>query len=139
MPMHYLLIISTYRPILTAVYALALIQNVILDMNYYVGMDNIWKGLYFAMEAPITWTKWALNIRENVQNAGVNGYDAGYFTAGPLARSALNENFKAFAAGGAPGTITQVSNDAATQQNTTQLQGLQFAKMRKSSTRTTVS
>jgi hypothetical protein len=115
------------------------IQNVILDANYYVGMDNIWKGFYFAMEAPLTWSKWALNIRENVQNAGVNSDSPGYFTAGALARSALNEDFSSFALGNAPGTITQVSNDAATQQTTTQLLGLQFAKMRKSSTRTTVS
>jgi len=116
------------------------IQNAILDMNYYVGMDNIWKGLYFAMEAPLTWTKWALNIRENVQNPGVNSDNAGYFTANTLARSALNTNFTSFAAGNAPGTITQVSSDTVLPtQTTTQLQGLQFAKMRKSASKTTIS
>ncbi len=115
------------------------IQNVILDMNYYVGLDNIWKGLYFAMEAPLTWTKWALNIRENVQNKGENNFDAGYFTANTLSRDVLNADFRAFAAGNAPGTVTQVSNTAGTQQTTTQLRGLQFAKMRKSETKTTIS
>ncbi len=116
------------------------IQNFVLDMNYFVGMDNVFKGLYFAMEAPLTWSKWALNIRENVQNTGVNGFNAGYFSAGALARSALNTDFRSFAAGNAPGTVTQVSDNTATPASTTtQLLGLQYAKMKKNSTRTTVS
>lgn len=125
------------------------IENCILDLNYYVGLDYLYSGLYFAMQAPITWSKWSLNIAENVINEGVSGFDPGYFTGNTLIRADLNTNFKSYALGEAPGTLTQSSStlpapDGVTltrpqQTTTTQLQPLAFAKMRKGEAKTSLS
>jgi len=112
------------------------IQNFLVDMNYYVGADWLWRGLYMMVQAPLTWTKWALNARENIINEGMNGYDAGYFTPGALSRGALLDNFKEYAAGDAPGVISQVMPNG---EFNVELRPLQFAKWRKTETRTTVS
>lgn len=112
------------------------IQNFLVDMNYYVGADWLWRGLYMMVQAPLTWTKWALNARENIINEGANGYDAGYFTPGALSRGALLDSFKEYAAGDAPGVINQVMPN---EEFNVELRPLQFAKWRKTETKTTVS
>ncbi len=112
------------------------IQNFLVDLNYYVGLDWVWRGLYMMFQSPLTWTKWALNARENVLNEGVNGYDAGYFTPGALPRSALLDNFKEYAHGDAPGVISQIEPNG---EFNVELRPLQFAKFRKSQTKTTIS
>jgi len=120
------------------------IQNFLVDLNYYVGLDWLWRGLYVMVQAPLTWTKWSLNARENIINKGENGFDAGYFTPGELSRGALLDSFLEFAAGGNPGVINQViqSNPIdplLEQEFNVELRPLQFAKIRKSQTKTTVS
>lgn len=117
------------------------IQNFLIDLNYYVGLDWLWRGMYMMVQSPLTWTKWALNVRENVLNEGVNGYDAGYFTPGELSRGALLDNFKEFAAGNSPGIINQViiPQNGANEEFNVDLRALKFAKMRKTETKTTIS
>src|SRR5579872_5340946 len=34
------------------------IQNVMVDLDLYVGLNDIWEGAYFRIYGPITWTKW---------------------------------------------------------------------------------
>lgn len=56
-----------------------LIQNYIIDLGLYIGLDEWASGLYFKIHAPITHTKWDLDFVETVSVAGSNGYPAGYF------------------------------------------------------------
>lgn len=55
------------------------IQNYIIDLGIYFGLDEWAHGLYFKVHAPITHTKWNLDFSETVSSAGSNGYPAGYF------------------------------------------------------------
>ncbi|MFC1842659.1 hypothetical protein ACFLYU_03315 [Candidatus Dependentiae bacterium] len=45
------------------------IQNVILDLNWFVGLDKWKEGMFLRIDMPITWTQWELNMCE--RNAGI--------------------------------------------------------------------
>jgi hypothetical protein len=79
------------------------IRNFLVDMNFYYGFDWCLHGLYFWLQAPVTWTQWSLDYNERVIDPGVQGYDEGYFTPNALARSELLNNFTQYAIGGVPG------------------------------------
>jgi len=70
-----------------------LIQNVVLDFNAFLGLDHITEGLYFRVNAPLTWTSWQLNMREYVGTRGANGFHEGYMSSGAVDRAVLPENF----------------------------------------------
>lgn len=53
------------------------IQNALVDMNFYWGMDAWVEGLYFNIHAPLAWTKWDLNARFKTTEPGIL-VDAGY-------------------------------------------------------------
>ena len=55
------------------------IRNVILDLNFYLGLDQWLCGLYFRIHAPIVHTWWDLNFCENVTHQGTFGYAPGYY------------------------------------------------------------
>jgi hypothetical protein len=59
------------------------LRNVIVDLNFYVGLDDWLKGLYLRVDAPITQTKWHMRMRETVLSPGSNAYPNGYFSANP--------------------------------------------------------
>jgi hypothetical protein len=117
------------------------IQNFLVDLNYYVGLDWVWRGLYMMVQTPLTWTKWALNARERILDEGDNGYDAGYFTPNALSRGALLDSFLEYARGDAPGVINQVVVPTAGPNEVfnVELRPLQFAKIRKTQSNITVS
>ena len=46
------------------------IQNALVDMSFYWGMDAWVEGLYFRAHAPLTWTKWDLGARFKTTNPG---------------------------------------------------------------------
>jgi len=81
------------------------IQNFLVDINYFVGLDNWLQGLYIFAQAPITYTKWSLNVCELVKDVGDNDHDQGYFTADTLERKNLLTSFKEYAQGKAPDTV----------------------------------
>jgi hypothetical protein len=58
------------------------IDNYILDFNFFFGFDEFIPGLFFRFHIPVVHTRWDLNFRENVRNGGTNNgfYPAGYFT-----------------------------------------------------------
>ena len=56
------------------------ISNVIADLNFYFGLDNLAKGLYFKIDAPIVHSSWNLRFQEKVIDQGTNNYSAGYFS-----------------------------------------------------------
>jgi hypothetical protein len=41
------------------------IQNVMVDLDLYVGLNHIWEGAYFRIYGPITWTKWKTGFCSN--------------------------------------------------------------------------
>lgn len=114
------------------------IRNFLVDINFYLGLDNVAHGLYFWLQAPVTWTQWELDFHERVVDPGVNGYDEGYFTPNALARSELLTNFSAYALGQTPGArnasgagvITQaVSSAGQIEEVETIFQGLECSKL----------
>ena len=73
------------------------VDNIILDFAFYLGLDQWQDGLYFRIHAPVVHTRWNLNFTEQVINGGSNGYDAGYFGPTALTRGQLLNNFTEFA------------------------------------------
>ena len=55
------------------------VENFLVDLNLYVGLDKYIEGLYFRIHTPICYTRWDLNFCENIINPGENDYDVGYF------------------------------------------------------------
>src|SRR5205085_9880590 len=95
------------------------IDNLIVDFGFYLGLDAWAKGLYFWLHAPFAHTRWDLNINETIINPGVNGYAAGYFAQSPIDRGTLLEQFTDFANGK---TLPNIDDIA--------FQELKFAEMR---------
>ena len=75
------------------------IDNVIIDFGFYLGLDAWAKGLYFWLHAPFSHTRWDININETVSNPGVNNGAQGYYTPNTLPRNLLLDSFTAFANG----------------------------------------
>ncbi|HLW73341.1 MAG TPA: hypothetical protein VKR54_04815 [Candidatus Babeliales bacterium] len=69
------------------------IDNVILDFGFYLGLDAWTKGLYFWLHAPFAHTRWDININELISNRGVNNAAQGYYTPDVLNRNQLLDNF----------------------------------------------
>lgn len=55
------------------------VDNLVVDFNFYLGMDEWLDGSYFRIHMPIVYTRWDLNFKEHVIDPGVNNYDPGYF------------------------------------------------------------
>ncbi|BDC34630.1 hypothetical protein Noda2021_05880 [Candidatus Dependentiae bacterium Noda2021] len=66
------------------------ISNFLVDFNLYLGLNEWMCGLYMELKLPVVYTRWNLRACENVINAGVNGYDAGYFTPTVTTGEGLN-------------------------------------------------
>jgi len=72
------------------------IENAIVDLNFYVGLDELVKGLYFRIHAPIVWTRWRLNMSECVIEPGsetVGRFPEGYMAADEIPVENLSKNF----------------------------------------------
>src|SRR5690606_15011492 len=76
-----------------------IIDNFIIDIGWYLGLDAWKKGFYFWLHAPLAHTRWDLNITENISNPGSNNYSAGYFAPSEISRSLLLEQFTDFVNG----------------------------------------
>jgi hypothetical protein len=66
------------------------IQNFVMDLGLYLGLDELWEGGFFRIHAPIHWTKWRLCPSETVTKGGAFGYDAGYMSNAAIAFSDTN-------------------------------------------------
>lgn len=55
------------------------ISNFLLDMSFYVGLDQWVEGLYFRIHAPFVHTSWNLGAQETCTSGGSVGYFQGYF------------------------------------------------------------
>ncbi len=75
------------------------IDNVIIDFGFYLGLDAWAKGLYLWIHAPFAHTRWDININETIIDPGVNNYIPGYFTPDELLRNQLLDSFTDFVNG----------------------------------------
>jgi len=81
------------------------IDNVLIDFNFYLGLDKWCKGMYFRIHAPVVHTKWNLKMCECMVSTGTNFHRPGYFnetleyvdtTTIGIARSNLISSFTSF-------------------------------------------
>ena len=56
------------------------IDNVLLDFNFFIGLDEWAPGLYITIYAPLVHSRWRLGLCENVEMKGTSSHVPGYFT-----------------------------------------------------------
>lgn len=78
------------------------IQNVLVDLDLYIGLDDAVRGLYLRFHGPINWTKWNLKFEEPCDVVTTGSYSAGYFAAEAIPNNQLLQSFGEYAAGGHP-------------------------------------
>jgi hypothetical protein len=90
------------------------LDHILLDFNYYTDLTEWCEGLYLFIEAPLEHTRWRLRMDEQILSQGTDtgSYAAGYFTPQSLGTNQLLTSFAEYAAGVAPGSITQAVNIA---------------------------
>lgn len=116
------------------------IQNILVNLDLYVGLDNFAKGLYVRFYGPINWTKWDLKFSEPCDVITTGSYAAGYFNAAydsgtnlfdGLPNNQLLQTFGAYAGGAHPlnslGTV--VSGEINAPKLGVEFQGLNYAKI----------
>lgn len=57
-----------------------LISNCLVDFYWYLGCNNLIRGLYATVHAPIVYTKWDLNYFEAINKLGTANQPPGYFS-----------------------------------------------------------
>lgn len=101
------------------------IQNIVVDLNFYVGLDNLVNGLFVRLDLPLNWSNWSLGFCENVIESGTSNYDPGYFNGMDVApnlaiagdegigieRSKLLKSFSQYACGMVPTDTTHTIFD----------------------------
>jgi len=75
------------------------IRNLNIDFDAYFGFDSWAPGFYFRIHAPLTWTKWQLNMSEEVIAEGDNNHSFGYFSDDAVPRENLLSTATAFLSG----------------------------------------
>ncbi|MDR3550335.1 MAG: hypothetical protein P4L31_02910 [Candidatus Babeliales bacterium] len=88
-----------------------LIENVIVDIDFYMGLDNWLSGLFFQINAPINFSRWSLRVNPDDQNIqlGTSGYAPGYFNNDGVDRSLLLNSFSDYWSGKVPFGATGVT------------------------------
>ena len=62
-----------------------LIRSIVVDAALYIGLDSWVKGLYFRAHAPAAWTKWNLQLKEDIFNNGqATPFPSGYMAVGTV-------------------------------------------------------
>lgn len=76
------------------------IKNVIVDLNFYIGLDELTPGLFLNIDAPLTWTEWKLNQCEQLLSTPTTGYQAGYMAQEAINAASLDKSFLQIMQGG---------------------------------------
>ncbi len=109
------------------------ISNVILDFNWYMGLDEWVPGMYFRLYGPFVHTKWNLNFEEQTPVAAGLQDPAGLFTPDVTPSTNLLSSALSYFAGSAPtpNPLTQVNsaNVSNAANYTTTFNPLAFGKM----------
>jgi len=69
------------------------IQNAILDLDFYLGLDQSIEGLYLNFNFPIAWTKWELNPCETICTDSIQTFSAGYMAEKEVSRTEMSKSF----------------------------------------------
>ena len=96
------------------------IRNFLVDLDFYLGMDEWVNGMYFRIYGPITHTRWDLDFCETVEAKGTCSHQEGYFNPTGMDRSKLLTDFSSYVCGAAPASVDGIT-----------FQGLKFARMDK--------
>lgn len=83
------------------------IDNFIVDLSFFLGLNDWAKGIYFYLYAPIVHTRWNLNVCEQVISRGINAYPSGYLTPAATPRGQLLNNATEFMNGTSINPIDQ--------------------------------
>ncbi len=75
------------------------IQNVIVDFNFFVGLNRFAQGLYLNIHAPFVNTRWRLDYDATLLQAGTRPYEPGYFAPNLVATGDLLTSFEEFITG----------------------------------------
>lgn len=78
------------------------IQNYSVDLDVYLGLNNLCDGLYMRIHSPLVHTQWNLNLCENIITPGSVAHTYGYFTPDILPASKLLSRFEQYASGDSP-------------------------------------
>ncbi len=65
------------------------ITNFVMDLDLYVGLDNLAQGLFVRVDVPITHAKWDVKLKESVTSSGTDFHPAGYMSDERIERDAL--------------------------------------------------
>lgn len=102
------------------------IQNILVNLDLFVGLDNWMQGAYLRIYGPFTWSKWNLNFDEPCDISTTGSYSPGYFDSQTMLNPQLLHTFGEYAEGQSPqntsGTTTQPFIGVA-------FEGLKFAKI----------
>lgn len=77
------------------------VDNFFVDFQFHLELNAWLEGLYVFVDAPFVHSRWDLQSCEQVQDFGVAGYPAGYFTNEAVPRGLLFEQFRDYASGNA--------------------------------------
>ena len=75
------------------------IENIIIDLHWYTGLDDLHKGMFFRLYAPLVHTRWNLNLCETVKEKGSASFPAGYMSTREILREELPRSFDEVMAG----------------------------------------
>ncbi len=111
------------------------IQNFIVNLDLYVGLDDIMEGLYFRVHGPITHSTWNLNYNELCDQNFTGSYRPGYFSNGAMLNDQLLNTFADYACGKAPLNVSRstINTVGANNNNSVAFEGLKYAKIDTSS------
>lgn len=76
------------------------VQNVLVDLDWYAGLDAWYPGLYIRAHAPIVHTMWTMGVYETTYNPGENGAPAGYLANQEVTRADMNRDMIEYFKGG---------------------------------------
>ena len=68
----------------SAVCVRPIMSTFIMDFDFYYGLENFCRGLYFRIHAPIGQTNWNPHFLEKISFPGTIGYPAGYMSAAAI-------------------------------------------------------
>ncbi len=93
------------------------IQNIVVDLDFYLGLDDWVDGAYFRVYGPITYTKWETRFCvSDPSNVSTDSCSTGYFTSS--GDEVLLKSLTSYFSGCAPTPVSDVT-----------FKGLKYAKM----------
>ena len=83
----------------------------LMPLEFYIGIDSLYPGLYLRVYGTLTHTSWRANFSEKLidTNQTAHGYPAGYFSTAAIPDSNLLQTFESYIGGSIPNTC-QLSN-----------------------------